>query len=139
MTMKRLLLIAAMVTWVLVPGCFDMLNQQVQKDKNLAHVVHENLGTLPDFQANFVSFEYIDAGKYRVNTRGLEDAHAAGVYGYNTMVYLLERNDTKVKTGRTSFTITGFQDGAVIFVVRYSGAGFPKVELKGRFEGEEYP
>jgi uncharacterized protein YfbU (UPF0304 family) len=139
MTIKKILLLAVAATMLLGLGCFDMLNQQIQKDKNLAHVVHENLSTLPEFQANFISFEYLKAEEYMVNTQGLVDPHEAGVFGYNSMVYLLERNDTLVKTGRTSFRIYGHQDGAEIFKVIYTGTGVPRVDLKGCFEGEEYP
>lgn len=139
MTIKKIMLLAVAATMLLGLGCFDMLNQQIQKDKNLAHVVDTNLSTVPEFQANFISFEYIAAMEYRVNTKNLVDPHEAGVFGFNTMVYLDERNNTLVKTGRTSFTIIGVQDGGTIFEVTYAGTGVPRVVLKGRFEGEEYP
>ncbi len=135
---RRILLPVLAAIWILSLGCANMLNLQAAKDRDLGHMVHENMRSSPHFQDNFVSFSLVEIGGYRVVTKNLNDAQEAGKFGYNSMVLLDERNNTKVRTGRSSFTITGVQDGVTIFEVRYTGGDRIRVTLKGPFEGEEY-
>ena len=133
--------IALMVSALLVLtafGCGDILNQQRAKDRDLGKVVNDNLQTSPTFEENFRSFTYVEPGKYKLETKGLTDAQKAGAFAYNAMIVLTERNDTKVKSGRSTFTITGMQDGVQIFEVFFTSGAQPQVTLMGPFEGETY-
>ncbi len=116
-----------------------MLNQQAAKDRDLGKVVHENIRTKFEMRDNFVRFELIEAGIYRVVTKDLNAAEDAGKYGYNCMVVLDERDKSLVRVGRNQLTIIGEQDGTVIFEVVY-GTGYiaPIVTLKGPYEGETW-
>jgi len=135
---KRVILIAVVLLTMLSLSCAEMLDTQAQKDKNLAHVMKENMSTHPEFMGNFVDFTFVEPGKYRMVVKDINDAQELGKYAYNTMVYVLERNDSKVKTGRSSFVLTGVQGGTTVFEVKYTGAGVPRVTLMGPFEGETY-
>lgn len=132
-----LLTLALLVT----SGCYgDMLNAQRAKDRDLGNMTQENLRTSNHFRDNIVSFEFSgEPGKYICNVKDIADGQAAGRFGYNAMVVLDERNNTKVKTGRDLFIIEGRQSGTVIFEVRF-GVGIlrPEVTLKGPYEGEVY-
>jgi hypothetical protein len=88
---------------------------------------------------HFVSFKLLEAGKYQCTTRGLTDPQDVGKYAYNVMVLLDERNNSKVQSGRSRFTIIGVQDKITIFECVYgSGMSWPEITLKGPFEGETF-
>jgi len=138
--MLRHILTATLVLFLSVTamGCAEMLDQQAAKDRDLGQMVNENLGT-GQFRTNFVRFTYNGGpGLYKCTTKDLADAKSAGDFAYNIMVVLIERNDTKVKTGRDRFVITGVQDGTEIFEVTFAIGTAPTVVLKGPFEGEVY-
>jgi hypothetical protein len=136
--LKRIALIALALLLLTALGCGDLLNQQRAKDRDLGNMVNENLRTSPTFQENFVSFTMMDAGKYKLETKGLTDPQKAGAYAYNAMAVLDERNVTKVQNGRSTFTITGMQDGVQIFEVHFTSGSQPQVTLMGPFEGQTY-
>jgi hypothetical protein len=131
------LALAALIIWAIVAGIQHFFHSQPAKDRTLASVTYEEMRLNSDLKDNLVSFKLIEPTKYRCETKGLNDAHAAGRFAYNAMVVLLYRNDAIVKTGRTEFTIYGYQDRELIFEVHYSNI-MPEVTLKGRFEGIEY-
>jgi hypothetical protein len=135
---KRLIVFALAILWTLTLGCASMLDPQAQKDKNLAHVMEENLRTSIDFQTNFIGFKFLEPGKYQVDTKDLNDGESAGKYAYNVMSVLVERNNTKLQTGRTAFTLIGMQGAVQIFEVRYTGSGLPRVTLMGPYEGQTF-
>ena len=137
--LMRATLMALTVGFVLWAGCAGMLDLQHAKDRDLGNAVDINLRTDARFNENFVSFKMLEAGKYECVTRRFTDPQEIGVFAYNVMVVLAERNDTKVHTGRNRFTIVGVQGGDIIFEVVYgSGMQRPGVTFKGPFEGEEY-
>ena len=137
--LNRIIIVAILLFCVFSIGCGDMLNQQAAKDRDLGKVVHENIRTKFEMRDNFVKFELIEAGVYRVVTKDLNTAEDAGKYGYNCMVVLDERDKSLVRTGRNRLTIIGEQGGTVIFEVVY-GTGYiqPTVTLKGPYEGETW-
>jgi len=138
--MKRILLIAiSVLILVTAAGCADMLNEQAAKDRNLAGVVEENMSSGNAFRDHFESFEYAGApGEYNLTVSGIEDAQTAATYAYNAMSLLLERNDSKVQTGRTEFKIYGKQGGSNIFEVFHSAGAAPRITLMGEFEGQPF-
>jgi len=119
-------------------GCAGMLDPQAAKDRDLGHVVEENLKTGNLFRDNIVSFSLVESGVYRCVTKNLTTADDVGRFAYNVMVSLDERNNTKVRTGRSEFRIVGEQDGTQIFEVTMVAGDRPKVTLMGPFEGEEW-
>jgi len=130
--------ILALILVLAAAGCGDMLNAQAAKDRDLGQMVNENMST-GQFRANFVKLEYAgEPGTYNVTTKDLVDGAAAGKFGYNTMVVMVERNSTKVKTGRDRFKIIGEQDGVEIFEVTYSIGAAITVVLKGPYEGQAF-
>jgi len=137
--LKRILFVLiSIIGCILLVNCADMLNQQKAKERDLGHMVEENMKTSKTFMNNFVSFSLTESGKYKCVTKGIKDANEAGKFAYNAMVVLLERNDTKVKTGGNAYTIYGEQDLQPIFEV-YATAGVPpKVTLKGVYEGQTW-
>jgi hypothetical protein len=138
MLKRFVLILTVIIATVLLTNCADQLNQQKNKERDLGHMVQENMKTSNKFMDNFVSFTIIESGKYKCVTKGLTDVASVGKYAYNTMSVLLERNDTKVKTGVGTFTIYGEQDGKPIFEV-YATAGIvPQVTLKGVYEGQTW-
>lgn len=113
-----------------------MLDPQAAKDRDLGHVVEENLRTSTKLKDNFVSFTLIEPSKYKLVTKGLTDYLSAAKYGYNVMITLIERNDTKVRTGRSQFWILGYDaTGTQIFEVFFSAGAPPRVTLMGPYEG----
>jgi len=136
--LKRIALIALALLLLTALGCGDILNQQRAKDRDLGNMVKENLRTSPTFQENFVDFTMIEAGKYKLETEGLDDAQKTGAFAYNAMIVLTERNDTKVRAGRSSFTIIGMQGTTQIFEVFFTAGSPPSVTLMGPFEGQTY-
>ena len=136
--LKRIALITLALLLLTALGCGDILNQQRAKDRDLGMVVSENLRTSNTLGANFVSFTMMEAGKYKLETKDLADAQKAGAYGYNAMIVLAERNDTKVRAGRSSFTIVGMQGATQIFEVFYTAGSPPQVTLMGPYEGQTY-
>jgi len=137
---QRTVLVALAMMALMISSCGDLLNAQRAKDRDLAEMAELNMKSSSEFIANFVSLEFGDEpGKYICVTKDLNDAHATGRFAYNAMVVLLERNNTKVKTGRTDFIIIGQQNGTEIFEVTYGvGQVTPSVTLKGPFAGETY-
>lgn len=140
--LQRTILVILAIIILVASGCTGgaLLDQQRAKDRDLAQMVETNLLTSSQFIDNIVSFEFADEpGKYICNTKDLTDPHDAGVFAYNVMAVLDERNNTKVRTGRSEFLIVGKQNGTVIFEVRYgSGYASPEITLLGPFEGETY-
>lgn len=124
-----LIALGVWIAWISWDG---FLNFQTQKDKHLARMTAENLGYLDRTADNFVSFKCSGPGEYICETSNLDDAIAAGKFGYNAMVVLVERNGV-VMTGRGSFVIHGFQNGTPIFDVHYSHEGLPVVTLLGPY------
>ncbi|HEX9743884.1 MAG TPA: hypothetical protein VGB30_00515 [bacterium] len=135
---RYLLILALIVNSIVYVGCADMLNQQKQKDKNLAHMVEENLKTADLFREYLESFSYESDGVYKAVLHDIPDAETAGRLSFNMMVVLEERNNTKVKTGRPNFTINAFQNGAQISKTYYvmASGNPPMVTLMGQYEGE---
>jgi len=138
MIKRAILIVTSVAVAVLLVNCGDMLNQQAAKDRDLGHMVYDNMKTSQEFQENFVNFTLVAPTKYKLVTRDLADAQVAGKYAYNAMVLLLERNDTKVKSGRSDFTIIGEQDKVQIFEVTGGAGRPPLVKLMGPFEGQTY-
>lgn len=135
---KRYILVCLALLWVVTAGCQGMLDPQAAKDRDLGHVVEENMKTSNEFIGRIVSFELEEAGVYRCVTTGLETAQDAGRFAYNAMIVLDERNNSLVKSGRSDFTIIGEQNGTDIFRVTISAGGRPQVTLMGPFEGETW-
>ncbi len=140
--MVKKILLAAMTILIMTSlGCGDMLDAQAAKDRDLSKAVHDNLKSHPGFSSNFVAFEYTgDAGEYRIKLKDIPDGQTAGKLGYNAMVVLIERNDTKVQTGRNKYIIHGLMDGEDIFEVSKvvgPGQGI-EVTLSGIYAGEVF-
>ena len=136
---RRLLLLALAISLLFALGCGNLLNQQEAKFRDLGQVVEDNLTTSNMFWDNIVSFEYTGTpGEYRCVTKDLPDGHEAGKFAFNVFVVLDERNNTLVKTGRTSFKIIGEQNGTKIFELNSSAGAAPRITLHGPWEGEEY-
>jgi hypothetical protein len=138
MLKKFVLILIVVIAGVLLMNCGDMLNQQKAKERDLGHMVEENMKTSKIFMDNFVSFTIIETGKYKCVTKGLKDAQEIGKFAYNTMSVLMERNNTKVKTGVGTFTVYGEQDGKPIFEVYMTAGILPEVTLKGDYEGQTW-
>ena len=139
--LRQIMLITAMaIATLLLASCGDMLNQQAAKDRDLGHMVEENMATSNTFRDNFVSFGWDRiTSSYKFVTKNISDAETAGKTGYNAMVLTLERNDTKVKTGRSAFTIAGFQDNVQIFQVTGGPGGVTiQVTLMGPYADQTY-
>lgn len=136
---KKTLFITLALIYLCSLGCSDILNAQAAKDRDLAHVVEENLKTSMRFRDTVVSFIFIDIGEYQITCKNLNDGETVAKFAYNTMVVLDERNANKVRTGRNKFTMIGIQNNETIFEVVY-GSGFarPQVTLMGPYEGETY-
>jgi len=114
---------------------------QAAKDRDLGAIVEQTLKTACDSRPYIVSFKFDgQPGVYRCVTKDLPDGQAAWKFAYNAMVRLIERNDTKVQTGRHAFRIIGVQNGQEIFQVTYTrGPGnYPQVALTGLWAGEVY-
>lgn len=135
---KRIILVCLAVMWVVWSGCAGLLDSQAAKDRDLGHVVQENMKTSNEFRDNIVSFSLEESGVYRCVTEGLTTAQEAGRFAYNAMVVLDERNNSLVKSGRSDFKIIGEQDNTQIFEVTIAAGGRPRVTLMGPFEGEEW-
>jgi hypothetical protein len=139
MTKKLTLLLIALLC-LTVAGCLgDMLNAQSAKDRDLGAVVEENMKTSDEFRDFIVSFTFDGVpGQYRAVTKDISDAQRAGRFGYNAMIVLDERNNTKVKSGRSEFKIIGEQGGVETFEVTMAAGQSPQVTLKGPYTGEVY-
>jgi hypothetical protein len=138
---QRTVAVLLAIIALMISSCSgNLLDAQRAKDRDLAEMAGTNMATSATFMANYVSLEFAEEpGKYICVTKDLTDAQAAGRFAYNAMVVLDERNNTKVKTGRSSFVIIGQQDGTEIFEVTFGvGQTRPTVTLKGPFEGETY-
>jgi hypothetical protein len=133
-------LIAALLIWAVVAGIQSFFFSQPAKTRDLMNATLEAMKNNPQYGDNIVDIKLIGPKQYRIETTGLADAHSAGRFAYNSMVYLTERNDSLVKTGENEFTIMGFQDGQQIFKVTYVHGNDqkPDVTLMGKFEGEKY-
>jgi len=136
---KRLIIVATAALLLVSIGCGDMLNAEKAKARDLGEVVEQNLKTSAEFSEFIVSFEWTgEMGQYHCVTRGLPDGRRTGVFAWNAMSVLDERNNTLVQTGRSEFTITGEQDGAEIFEVEIVAGSPPVVTLKGPWAGETW-
>lgn len=128
-----------MVFWT---GCNDLLNQQRDKDRGLAHMVSENLKTDPRFSEHFVSLKHTSDGVFEMEVKGFEPGMGqdCGKFAYNCMAVMEERNNTVVKSGRKSFVIKGMQNRTQIFEVTMvlGAGGRPQVTLMGIYQGETW-
>ena len=132
--------IGALIIWAIVAGIQNFFYSLPAKDRALASATFDNLRLSPQFKDHFVDFKLTRSGDYRCDVRGMTDAEDVGRFAYNAMVVLSQRNDAVVKTGRTDFTIQGYQDNRLIFEVTYNynpGAA-PQVTLKGQFSDYLY-
>jgi hypothetical protein len=133
-------LLAALILWAIVAGVRSFFYTLPAKDRELAQISFDNMHMNPDLQDNLVKLSAVKEGEFRCETKGLNDAHAAGRFAYNAMVILMHQDNALVKTGRNFLTMHGYQDGKLIFDVTYDYEvrAIPEVTLRGRFEGENY-
>ena len=107
-------------------------------DKQLASRTMQEIEMFEDkFSDHVVSLEPTNPGEYRMVTQGIDNGQDAGRIGYNVLV-VLDRENIKMNTPRTNFTIFGYQDDELIIEIHFETNTEPEIILHGPFAGTEY-
>jgi hypothetical protein len=111
---------------------------KITVDNHLASRAMKEIGLFDEnFGDHVIGIEPINPGEFKVTVTGIDTGQDAGRIGYNVLV-VLDRENIKMNTPRSGFTLYGYQDDVLIFEIHYQTNNEPDIILHGPFEGTQY-